>query len=190
MKNRENIIINRELGENKLKTSILFSEDQIQKKIQEMAQEINQAYGKDKLLAIGILKGAFVFYTELLTHLEQDLTCDFCAVSFYGPATKAASEASLSLDVKSSIEGENILLIDCIADRGRSIDFLKKHLSQRKPASIKTAVLITKPYATKNSQIDFKGFTVDQDVFVVGYGIDYKDQGRNLNYFAQINDFN
>ena len=173
-----------------MNTSILFSEKQIQQKVQELAQQINQTYGKGELLAIGILKGVFMFYTDLLTHLEQDITCDFCAVSFYGSSKKASSEASVSLDVKSSIEGKNILLVDCIADRGHSIEFVKKHLKQRKPASIRTVALITKPYAAKVSQIDFKGFTVDQDVFVIGYGIDYDDQGRNLNYFAQLNDFN
>lgn len=173
-----------------MNTSILFSEKQIQQKVQELAQQINQTYGKAELLAIGILKGAFMFYTDLLTHLEQDISCDFCTVSFYGSSTKASSEATVALDVKSSIEGKDILLVDCIADRGRSIEFVKKHLKQRKPASIKTVALITKPYATENSQIDFKGFQVEQDVFVVGYGIDYDDQGRNLNYFAQLNDFN
>ena len=173
-----------------MNTSILFSESQIQKKVQKLAQQINHAYGKSDLFAIGILKGAFMFYTDLLKYLEQNITCDFCSISFYGSSTQASSEAAVFLDVQSSIKGKNVLLVDCIADRGYSIGFIRKHLEQRKPASIKAVALITKPSAVKNSQIDFKGFEVAQDVFVVGYGIDYNDQGRNLNYFAQLNDFN
>ena len=173
-----------------MNTSLLFSEEQIQKKVQDLARQINDSYGKSEVLAIGILKGAFIFYTELLRHLKQEITCDFCSISFYGPHKKASSEAGLSLDIKSSIKGKKILLIDCISDYGHSLNFIKNHLEQREPHSIKTAILIVKPAALKNTSIDFKGFEVEQDIFVVGYGIDYNNQGRNLRYFAQLNDLN
>ena len=173
-----------------MNTSLLFSEKQIQKKVQELAQQIKDTYGESEFLAIGILKGAFIFYTDLLKNLEKGVSCDFCSVSFYGHSKKASSEAILSLDVKTPIKGKKILLIDCISDYGHSIDFIKKHLEQRNPHSIKTAVLITKPAALKNIQIDFKGFEVEQDVFVIGYGIDYNNKGRNLKYFAQLNELN
>lgn len=173
-----------------MKTSTLFSEKQIQKKVHELAQQINKAYGRDKVLAIGILKGAFIFYTELLKLLEQEITCDFCSVSFYGAGKKASPEAALSLDIKTPVKGKKILLIDCIADHGHSIDFIKKHLKQREPHSIKTVVLITKPAALKNTHIDFKGFEIEQDVFAIGYGIDYNNRGRNLKHLVQINDLN
>ena len=173
-----------------MNTSILFSEKQIQKKINEMAGQINSTYGNSKILAVGILKGAFRFYTELLKQLEQEISCDFCSVSFYGPSKKASSEATLSLDIKSSVKGKNILLIDCIADYGHSLGFIKNHLERREPQSIKTAVLLVKPAALQNSSIDFKGFEVEQDAFVIGYGIDYNNEGRNLNHFAQLNDVN
>ena len=171
-------------------TSILFSEDQIQKKVQKLAGQINTVYGQSEILAIGILKGTFIFYTDLLKHLQQEITCDFCSISFYGSSKKASSEANLSLDIKSSIKGKKILLIDCISDYGHSLNFIKKHLEQREPHSIKTAVLITKPAALKNISIDFKGFEIEQDVFIIGYGIDYNNQGRNLKHFAQLNDLN
>lgn len=173
-----------------MNTSLLFSEEQIQKKVREMAQEINEHYGSSKITAIGILKGAFVFYTELLRHLEQEIHCDFCSVSFYGPALRASSEASLTLDIKLPIKGKKVLLIDCIADWGHSLDFMKQHLEKRNPESIKTAVLITKPAALKKTQIDFKGFEISQDLFVIGYGIDYNNKGRNLKHFAAVNDLN
>lgn len=173
-----------------MNTSVLFSEEQIQKKVGELARQINSAYGESEVLAIGILRGAFVFYTELLKQLEQNISCDFCSVSFYGGGKRASSSATLSMDIKSPVQGKKVLLIDCIADYGHSLNFVRKHLEQRKPQSIKTAVLIVKPAALKNSQIDFKGFEVAQDVFVIGYGIDYNNKGRALKHFAQLNDFN
>lgn len=173
-----------------MNTSILFSEKQIQQKIHEMAKEINKTYGNSSIIAIGILKGAFMFYTELLKHLEQDILCDFCSVSFYGPSKRASAEAALSLDVKTPVKGKKILLIDCIADYGHSLNFIRQHLERREPQSIKTAVLLVKPASLKNSQIDFKGFEVEQDSFVIGYGIDYNNNGRGLKHFAQLNDLN
>ncbi len=173
-----------------MNTSILFSEKQIQEKITELAQQINKTYGKEEVLAIGILKGAFMFYTKLLRQLDMELTCDFCSVSFYGGSKSASKEAVLSLDVKSSVQGKKILLVDCIADQGLSIDYVKKHLQQREPHSIKTTALLVKPMALKKTTIDFKGFEVDQSAFVVGYGVDYGDEGRNFRYFAQLNDLN
>lgn len=165
--------------------SVLFSEKQIQNKIQQLAKQVNDFYGKDELLAIGILTGAFRFYTDLLKQLEQDIRCDFCSVSFYGSSQTASAEASLSYDVKSPVKGKRILLIDCIADHGHSIHFVKQHLKNRQAKQVKTIALITKPKALQKTTIDFKGFSVKQDVFVMGYGIDYNSEGRELNYFSQ-----
>ena len=80
--------------------------------------------------------------------------------------------------------------MDCISDYGHTLNFVKKHIEDREPKSLKSTVLITKPAARKNTAIDFSGFQVAQDTFVVGYGIDYKNQGRQLNYFAQVSDIN
>lgn len=173
-----------------MNTSVLFTEKQIQTQVKNLAQQINDSYGTSEVLAVGILRGAFVFYADLLKQLKMNLSCDFCSVSFYGAGSKASLEATLDMDIKSSVKGKQILLIDCVADQGHSLNFIKKHLEQRQPQSIKTAVLLVKPVALKNSQIDFKGFEIKQDIFVIGYGIDYNNNGRSLRYFAQLNDFN
>lgn len=169
-----------------MKTEMLFSENEIQTKVGEMARQIQSHYCESELLAIGILKGAFFFFSDLIRHLKAPVVCDFCAVSFYGDSVKARKEPSLALDIRVPIEGRDVLLIDCIADRGHSLSFIKKHIEVRKPRSLKSAVLITKPEAFQRVQIDFSGFQVEQDVFVVGYGIDYKNKGRHLNHFAQV----
>ena len=114
----------------------------------------------------------------------------FALSLFYGHSKKASLETTLSLDIKLPIKGKQILLIDCIADYGHSIEFIKNHLEQRKPQSIKTVALIVKPAALKNTTIDFKGFEIKQDIFVLGYSIDYNNKGRNMDYFVQLNDLN
>lgn len=173
-----------------MKLDPLFSTEQIQKKIQDLGEQINKCYGSNQLLAVGILKGAFVFYSDLLKQLNANLTCDFCSLSFYGHSKKASPLASLTLDVQMKIEGRDILLIDCISDHGYSFQFIKNILQARKPRSMKTACLIVKPQALKNTKIDFKGFEIPQDSFVVGYGLDYNNQGRHLNYIAKLRDLN
>lgn len=173
-----------------MKLSPLFSKEEIQKKVQKIAQQINQTYGNKEIVIIGVLKGAFIFYTDLLKQLEQNIICDFCSLSFYGTSKKASSSGFLSLDIKTSIKEKHVLLVDCIADHGHSLNFIKKILEQRSPQSIKTACLIVKPQALKEINIDFKGFQVEQESFIVGYGVDYKNQGRNLNYFSQLEDLN
>lgn len=169
-----------------MKLETLFSKKQIEEQVQKIAQQINQCYGSKELIAVGILKGAFVFYSDLLKKLEQDIICDFCAVSFYKGNKKATALANLNLDVRASIKDKDVLLVDCISDTGCSFNFIKNILEQRSPKSIKTACLLIKPLALKNSFIDFKGFEVQQDCFVVGYGIDYKDQNRSLDHFAKL----
>ena len=173
-----------------MKTSPLFSEERIALRVDQMAREINLFYGREKILAIGILKGAFVFYSDLLKRLEQDIICDFCAVSFYGNSAEASPEAFLELDITQAIKGRHVLIIDCISDFGHTVEFIRQRVRQREPKSIHTAVLLTKPAALQNTKIDFKGFETAQDDFVVGYGIDYKDEGRSLPYFAKVCDLN
>ena len=173
-----------------MKHKLLFSEEEIQKKVQELSDQIMQFYGSQEILAIGILKGAFVFYSDLLKYLGSNVVCDFMSISYYGDSKTASKEASIHLDVTQKIENKKILLIDCIIDQGRTIQTAKKHIEQRNPESIHIVGLVTKPAAHKNIQVDFSGFKIEQDAFVIGYGIDYKNQGRNLPYFAQVLDLN
>ena len=173
-----------------MNTIPLFSYEEIQAQVSKIASQINSHYGQSDILAIGILTGVFSFYTDLLRQLEATVTCDFCSVSFYGNDVKARQEASLILDIHTSVKGKNVLLIDCMSDYGHSLNFIQRHIEERKPKSLKTTALIAKPAALQNSLIDFTGFQVEQDVFVVGYGIDYKNQGRHLNHFAQVSNIN
>ena len=173
-----------------MNTSILFSEEKIQEKIKELAEQINSTYGKSDIVAVGILNGAFVFYTDLIRRLKQNIFCDFCSVSFYGPAIKASSEPKLELDVQTPVKGKQVLLVDCIADQGHSLSFVKSMMERRQAKSVRLVSLIYKKAALQKIQIDFKGFEVSKDVFVVGYGLDYNQKGRNLKHISQLNDLN
>ena len=173
-----------------MKTVLLFSQKEIDDQVKKLADQINASFGNSDLLAIGILKGAFVFYTDILRQLKANVTCDFCSVSFYGNRLESKGEPSLTLDIQTAVKGKDVLLVDCISDHGYSLSFIRRRLEERKPNSIKTVALIVKPLALENTVIDFKGFQVEQDVFVVGYGIDYKNQGRHLNHFAQVSNIN
>ena len=168
----------------------LFSRDQIQEKVSDLSRQINQCYGSNELIAIGILKGAFIFYSDLLKQVSANVICDFCSLSFYGNSKKASSSAILTLDVKADLKGKDILLVDCISDYGYSLKFIKGILQSREPRSIKTVCLLVKPRAFKNTKIEFTGFEIPQDSFVVGYGLDYKNEGRNLDYIAKLRDLN
>ena len=172
-----------------MKTSPLFSQKEIERRIDEIAGAVNLWRGAgEEVTAVGVLKGVFVFYSELVRRLKSDVICEFCAVSFYGGEITAQREPALSLDIQTHIRGKHVLLIDCIADRGLSLRFLSKRLQEREPKSLKTAALLIKPAA--RNIVDFKGFSIDQDVFAVGYGIDYKEKGRNLNHIAQVSNIN
>ena len=173
-----------------MNTFPVFSKEQIEKKLVEIAQKINEHYGKEEVLAIGILKGAFVFYSDLLKHLTCPVICDFCCVSFYGNSAEAKSEAYLSLDISHTVKDRHVLIVDCIADCGNSLKYVRDHLARRQPKSLASAVLVSKPRASKSLDIEFSGFQVDQEAFIIGYGTDYKEQGRNLDYLAQVEDIN
>lgn len=173
-----------------MNTSLLFSEKQIQERLKSLTQQINSSFGQKELVAVGILKGAFVFYTELLKHLKQDIVCDFCCVSFYGSGKKASLEAQLSLDVQSPVNGKQVLLIDGIADHGHSLRFVKNLLLEKGVADVKTAVLVAKPRALQTGIVDFKAFEVSQESFVLGWGLDYNQKGRSLRDLVQLNELN
>ena len=175
-----------------IKTSILITEEQIQKKIQELAQALNKKFKGKKLVAIGVLNGSFAFYSDLIRSLSCQVLCDFCATSSYGKKKEASQEVKLTMDTYLNIAGKHMLLIEDIVDRGRTLNFLKSHFKNRDPLSLTTVALIVKPQniQKQNCQVDYTGFKVEQSSFLVGYGLDYQEQFRYLPYIAEINSLN
>jgi len=162
----------------------LFTREEIQRKIQELGSRISTEYAEKDLLVVGVLKGALFFMSDLLRSLRISVRMDFihctsCASKGGGPVTMLA-------DMKEDIRGKDVLLVEDIMDSGVTIDYLKKMLLDRGPASLKVCVLLDKPDRRKvQIEADYAGFRIPNK-YVVGYGLDYKDRYRNLPYIAVL----
>lgn len=165
---------------------ILISEEEIQKKIKELAEKISEDYyGKD-LMLVGILKGSVPFMADLLKRITTYCTMDFMAVSSYGNSTTSSGVVRILKDLDFEIEGKHVLIVEDIIDSGITLKYLLENLRARKPASINIACLLNKEDRRK-ADIDVKylGFDVP-DYFLVGYGLDFSEKYRNLPYVAVL----
>lgn len=169
---------------------ILFTEDEIARRIALLGKQINEDY-RDRgrpLLIAGILKGSVVFCADLLRNIERtDVAIDFMSVSSYGASHTHSGEVRLLKDLDDPLEGKDIIIVEDIIDTGLTLSFLKRVLLSRNPASLKICCLLDKPSRRKVEIFaDYIGFTIPND-FVVGYGLDYDQKYRNLRYIAAIN---
>lgn len=167
---------------------VLISEEQIQKRVREMAADIARDYAGKNPTMICILKGAVMFYTDLLRNIPIPLTMDFMAVSSYGNKTKSSGEVEIRKDLSSSIENKHVLIVEDIVDSGFTLSYLSRMLSSRGAASVKLCTLLDKPARRAPGitlQSDYSGFVVG-DEFVVGYGLDYAEYYRNLPYIGVL----
>lgn len=164
----------------------LIDEKKIQARVKEMGAEITKLCAKQDLIAVCVLKGSFIFYSDLIRAIDADIRTDFIGCSSYGNAMASSGEVRLTLDITHSIEGKNVLLVDDIVDTGLTMQFLTRTLQARNPKKIYTASLLFKPAAMK---IDFKpdyvGFEIGKE-FVVGYGLDFQGYYRNLPHISQV----
>ena len=164
--------------------SILISEEQIKKRIQELAVKLDKEYEGKRPLMVSILKGSVMFYADLLRAMSIPVEMDFMAISSYGAGAKSSGEVKLIKDLDRKIEGRDVLIVEDIIDSGYTLSYLKRMLYSRKPASVKICALLDK-YARRVVPIeaDFKGFDIE-DEFVIGYGLDYAERYRNLPYIG------
>ncbi len=164
---------------------VLVSEDQIQERVAEIAEQINSEYENSNLCLIGILKGAFIFLADLTRHLTIKHTVDFLAISSYGKAGAVSQSVRLIMDLREPIEGKDVIIVEDILDSGSTLEYLHRILKQRNPASLKTCVLVEKKRETAAFPVDYLGFQIP-DVWVVGYGLDYAESYRTLPYIAEL----
>jgi len=165
---------------------ILITEENIKKRVSELGKKISIDYKGKEIVAIGILKGAWVFMADLVREIEIPVMCDFIGVSSYGDAAVSSERVKLISDIRIPVNGKDVLLIDDIIDTGFSIKFVKDYIESKNPAGIKMCVLLDKPSRRKEDiHVDYTGFTIP-DRFVVGYGLDYAEKYRNLPYIAAV----
>jgi hypoxanthine phosphoribosyltransferase len=166
---------------------VLLSADQILSRIREMAAEIEGAYpGSDGIHFVCVLKGGFMFMSDLVRQMGSRVTLDFIAVSSYANSTRSSGEVRMLKDLDSGLEGRDVIIVEDIVDTGLTLTYLQDILRARSPRSLKTACLLSKPSRrVVDVAVDYVGFTIE-DKFVVGYGLDYAEQYRNLPHIAVL----
>lgn len=165
---------------------VLIDEEKIQNRIKEIAEQIEKDYiGKDIVL-ICILKGSTFFTVDLAKKINKNVKIEFIQVSSYGSSTIGSENIELKLDLKESIDGKDVIIVEDIIDTGRTLSYLIEHLKGRKPSSLKLCTLLDKPKRRiYDVKVDYVGFQIP-DKFVVGYGLDFNELYRNLPYIAYI----
>ena len=168
------------------RVEVLISEEVVEARISELAEQISKEYEDKDLHIICILKGSIFFTCELAKRITVPVTLDFMSVSSYGSDTKSSGVIKISKDLDESILGRDILVIEDIVDSGNTLSYLLELLQSRKPNSMKLCTLLDKPERRRKPvRVDYTGFEIP-DEFVVGYGLDYAQKYRNLPYVGIV----
>ena len=164
----------------------MFSENQVEERIVQMAEQINKEYEGKSLHMICILKGSVFFFTELAKRLTVPVTIDFMAASSYEDSTVSTGKLQMRKDLDEPIEGRHCLIVEDIVDTGHTLSYLLEMLKGREPASLKLCTLLDKPDRREvEVPVDYTGFVIP-DKFIVGYGLDYDQKYRNLPYIGVV----
>ncbi|MBQ5734671.1 MAG: hypoxanthine phosphoribosyltransferase [Lachnospiraceae bacterium] len=165
---------------------VLLSEEQIDKRVREVAALINKDYAGKSVHLICVLKGSIFFTCELAKRLDMPVTIDFMQVSSYGSDTVSSGVINIKKELDESIEGKNAIIIEDIIDSGNTLYYLRELLLKRNPESLKICTLLDKPdRRVKDVKVDYVCFEIP-DEFVVGYGLDYDQKYRNLSYVGVV----
>jgi len=158
----------------------LLSRKQIASIVKGLAEQISKDYGQRELILICILRGAFMFLSDLIRHLKMPVQVDFVRLASYGTGMKTSGRIEITKDIETPVEGRDVLIIEDIIDSGRTLQFLKDRLALSKPNSVKICALLDKKARREvEVEADYLGKEID-DIFVVGYGIDFNEAYRNL----------
>ncbi len=167
--------------------TVLLTAEEIQARVRSLAAEILRDVGpEDDLHFVCVLKGAFLFLSDLIRATSRPVSIDFMALSSYGKGTTSSGEVRLVKDLDARLEGRNVVIVEDIVDTGLTLSYLQEILRARSPRNLRTACLLSKPSRRMvNVHVDYVGFTIE-DRFVVGYGLDFAEQYRNLPYIAVL----
>jgi hypoxanthine phosphoribosyltransferase len=166
--------------------SVLITEDEIRRKVAEMAQQISRDYEGKEVILVGVLVGAVVFLADLLRAMEVPVSVDFVAISSYGKDTRSSGVVRILKDLDINIESKHVLIVEDIVDTGLTLKYLVDNLSARSPATLRVCALLDKPSRRKIPvTIHYLGFTVP-DKFVIGYGLDFDQRYRNLPFVGVL----
>lgn len=165
--------------------NVLINESRINRRIEEMAKEIEKDFKEKEIVFIGVLRGAVPFMWELAKRIKNDITFEFIEVSSY-EGTESTGKIKINKDITNSIKDKNVLIVEDIIDTGRTLTFLKKYIEEKGAKSVKIATLLSKPSRRiVDLDVNYIGFKIE-DNFVVGFGLDYNQKYRNLPYIGYI----
>lgn len=164
----------------------LIDEQTLQNRIREMGKQITNDYKEKEIVLICILKGSMYFTVDLSKHIENKVKIEVIQVSSYGKEKQSSGKVEMKLDLKESIKGKDVIIVEDIIDTGRTLKYLVEHLESKKPNSMKLCTLLDKPeQRIYDITVDYNGFQIP-DKFVVGYGLDCEEYYRNLPYIGYI----
>lgn len=165
---------------------VMISEEDVDKRIQELGKQISEAYAGKQVHLICVLKGGVFFMCELAKRITVPVSMDFMSVSSYGDGTSSSGVVKIAKDLDESLEGKDVLVVEDIIDSGRTLYYLLEILKKRNPNSMKLCTLLDKPdRRVRDVKVDYVGFEIP-DEFVVGYGLDYAQKYRNLPYIGVV----
>ncbi len=168
--------------------TVLITEEQIKARAKEIGRQISEEFAGEEVMLIGILKGAMMWMADVMKNITLDCTIDFMACSSYGSSTKTSGVVKINKDLDSDIEGKNVIIVEDIVDSGITLSYLEKYLANRGPKAVRLCALLDKPSGRRNDlKADYVGFEVE-DLFIVGYGLDYNQKYRNLPYISYLNE--
>lgn len=163
---------------------VLLPSEKIQERVQELGREITRDFAGQKVTMVGILKGCFVFFADLVRAVDLEVRTEFIGISSYGDDTVSSGVVQITSDLTATIHDENVIIVEDIVDTGLTMAYLLDNFSTRKPAALKVCTLLHKPSNQRvEVPVDYTGFTIP-DKFVVGYGLDYASYYRNLPFIG------
>jgi hypoxanthine phosphoribosyltransferase len=159
---------------------VLFSRERIRERVAELGRQIDRDYAGGRIVLVGVLKGAAIFLADLARSISVDNTFDFVAVSSYGKEQQSSGAVKLIKDLDEPVNGKHVIVVEDILDTGLTLNFIRRLLEQHQPKSLRIAALLDKPSRrVEKIEADYVGFTIPNE-FVIGYGMDYAEQYRNL----------
>jgi hypoxanthine phosphoribosyltransferase len=166
--------------------AVLLTKEQIAARVRELAEQISADFAGRELLVVGVLKGSWVFLADLVRQMTVPLCVDFIMASSYGSGTDSSGVVKIVFDLKSPVEGRDVLVVDDILDSGLTLRCIVDDLKRRNPRSLRIAALLDKPERRRaDVKVDYIGFSIPNK-FVVGYGVDHAERFRNLPYIGYI----
>ena len=165
---------------------VLISEEQIKARIAELGKQLEQDYAGKEVIFVGVLRGVIIFLSDMIRAVNLPCKIDLLSASSYGAGTSSSGRVVMTKDVSLDIKGKDVIILEDIIDTGITLKFVKEHLLEMEPASLKICTLLDKPSRRQERvQADYVGFTIP-NVFVVGFGLDYDDRYRNLPFVGVL----